>query len=225
MLPAFAHISLSTGYILAGLFSCEPSTAPAITVQFQNNPPQISNTRSSTYLLNLKKDSSSPNYGREFPNLDGLTSGVFQFKFDLDFTNTEQMMLHTACVQTKAVSVVITYTPTVYISSSAAPGSCRYAATMEHEMRHVSTDIDTINEFIPRIKTLAKAALASTAHPKPINENEEESAQNDVSEQLSQVLEEETNAIQKARKSRQALVDTRAEYERLSRACPNEQPR
>ena len=222
MLPVFTHLPLSTGYVLVSLFSCDPKAEPAITLQFENHRPHISNTRSSAYLLRLQKDSVSPNYGGEFPMLDGLTRGAFQFSYNQNFTSKEQPQLHKACVRTSAVHIVITYKPTIYISSKAVPGSCRYTATLKHEMRHVNTDINTINEFIPRIKALAADAITPARNPRPIEESKVDAAEDDMSEKLSQALQEATDALQKTRASRQRLVDSRKEYERLSKACPNE---
>ncbi len=225
MLPSFAHLPLSTAYVLASFFSCDPATPPSVTVQFQNTPLKISNTRPSAYLMDLKKDSSSPNYGGEFPKLDGLTSGTFQFKYDLDFTDTEQLMLHKACVRTKSAHIVITYMPTIYISSNAQPSTCRYNVTFEHEMRHVNTDINTINEFISYIQTHAAVAISPEHSLQPILETQIESAHDRVSNKLSQALTDATDVLQQTRTYRQRQIDTRQEYERLSKACPNENGR
>src|ERR1035437_8945149 len=98
MLPAFARLALSAGYVLVNLLPSPPETAPAVTVQFHNHPPQINHTRSSAYLLHLKKKAVSPDYSGEFPILDGLTNGTFQLKYGLDFINTEQQLFSKACV-------------------------------------------------------------------------------------------------------------------------------
>lgn len=222
MIPAFLHQTLSTGYVLASIFTCDPATAPAVTVHLQNHPPQIINSRSSEYLMGLKKHSVSPDYGGEFPNLDGLTSGSFQFKYELSFKETTQTLLHTACIETRSAHITIAYTPTIYISSNEAPGSCRYNATLEHEKHHVKVDIDTIKEFMPYIKTHAAVALESEEHPKPVDADDLKGGQQIISAKLSKALKDATNALQVVRTERQRDVDSREEYERLSEECANE---
>ena len=222
MLPAFIHLPLSTGYVLAGLFTCTPHPAPDVTVNFYKNPPRISHARSSAYLMSMKQNSSSPNYGSEFPELDGVTRGQIQFKYNLDFSETEEIELRQACVRTKSAHITVTYTPTIYISSNVAKGTCRYAATLDHEMKHVRVDLDAIHEFLPDIEKAAANALRRAQTTEPISSRQVDKLRDDISEKLSKALDEQTDALQQTRTSRQRKIDSRAEYERLSNACAGE---
>jgi len=83
VIPGISPLSLSTGYVLAGLLSCNPQTAPNVTLQFQNVPLQIDNTRSSADLAQFKTHTLSPKYGAEFPVVGGVASSDFQVVFGL----------------------------------------------------------------------------------------------------------------------------------------------
>ena len=219
MLPAFMHLPLSTGYVLVGLFSCPARSAPDITLQFQNDPPRISHTRSSASLTKLKKVSSSPSY-EEFPILEGVTSSQIQLKYDVSFTDREELRSHQSCVAISSARITITYKPVVYINSNIPKGSCRYKETLKHEMKHVATDIDTINEFLPDIRDAAANALRHTQTTEPIDTDRADDLHDDISEKLSEAVNEENAELQKTRKKRQRQIDSREEYERLSKACP-----
>jgi len=222
MLPEFMHLPVSTGYILAGLFTCHPGAAPDVTLQFRNEPPVINHTRSSAYLLRMKKNSSSPPYGGAFPILDGITNGKMQMKYDIEFTGTEETRSHQACVAASAAHLVITYKPVIYISSNILNGTCRYDATLDHEMKHVRTDIKTINEYIPDIREAAERALRHAQTARPVASRDVDQLREDISDELSKAVDEQSHALEKTRTTRQRGIDSAAEYTRLSHACPDE---
>lgn len=221
MVAGIAHLSLSTGYILAGLFSCASPAAPSVTVTLQNNPPLINNEQSSAYLNRLRGSSISPTYGGEFPIVDGITSGAFQIEHNIDFTSAIRPLLHTACVSAEAIHITVTYAAVVYVDSRYPPGSCRYELTLAHEMRHVKTDVDTVNDFLPYIKQLAETTAAQWKNSGDVGESEVATAQKSMARKLSAILEQGTDSLQRARNLRQPLVDSHEEYRRVSNACPD----
>ena len=129
------------------------------------------------------------------------------------------MQTHQSCVTTSAVHITITYKPVIYVSSNIPKGSCRYKATLKHEMKHVSTDIDTISEFIPDIKDATADALRHAQTTEPVDTDRTDDMHDDISQKLSDAINEENTAFQKTRKKRQREIDSREEYERLSKAC------
>ncbi len=215
-------LPLSAGRMFAGIFSCTQPHAPHIAMLFYNNPPQIKLAQSTAHMMALRQKSISPDYGGEFPHVDGITDGTFSIKYDLDFTAVEQMMFHTACVRTKDARITITYTPVIYISSKVVPGSCLYRETITHEMRHVAADVGTVNTYLPLIKSAAVSALVPQHDPRPIKQTQIKDFQANESKKLSQAMDKVTTALQRTRQIRQMKIDTRKEYERLSHACPNE---
>ena len=215
-------LTLSAARMFAGIFSCAQPHAPPVTLIFHDNPPQIRTGQPPTRMMSLRKKSISPDYGGAFPEVDGLTSGTFKIKYSLNFTDEEQVMRDSACVWTKNARISVTYTPVIYISKKAPPGSCRYKETIAHEMRHVGADLSSINEFLPEIRSSAEAALAPQHDPRPVRKKEVDAFQKKISNRLSRTIEKITAALQRTRKIRQMKIDTRQEYERLSHACPQE---
>lgn len=221
MLPEIS-LPLSAGYVLAGLFTCDPQAVPLITLDFQNNPVRIDNSKSSAALAELRQRSASPGYDGEFAVVDGITDSNFAFKYDMDFESVSRPVLRDACIRVKAVNLTISYTATVYVASQIPPGSCRHALTSEHEMRHVNTDITALKEFLPSVRKIVEAAVMSEAVTGHIPQAQVESAQASLSKKLTAVLGEATGALRRARALRQQQVDSREEYQRLSTACPDE---
>lgn len=216
-----AHAALSTGYILASLLSCDPVVDPPVTLDFQNKPPLVDNSRTPQQMQSLRTGATSPDYGGEFEHVQGVKDGKYQFSFSLDFEKTEWFMIGKACVQPAALHLTLTYTPVIYISKDIAPGTCDYNVTLEHEMRHVKVDVDTLGEFIPSIKTMAAAAMALHQSREPVAQENVEIVQNNLSREITALIDSASAKLQATRTLRQQAVDSREEYIRLSNACPH----
>lgn len=222
MIPAIAKMSLSTGYVLAGLFSCDPQPAPNITINFQNNPAQFNNEKDSAYLAQLKQKAVSPEYGGEFPLVDGMTDGSFQIEHSINFSSMVRPMMHTACAGVSDISVTLIYNATVYVDNRYPPGSCRYELTKDHESKHVNTDITIINEYIPYIQKLLQTKVSQWQYNKQVPESELENAEKAMSKDIDDALNAASESMQRMRNLRQSQVDSHEEYVRVSKACPRE---
>ncbi|MFH1157575.1 MAG: hypothetical protein V1721_01630 [Pseudomonadota bacterium] len=219
MIPGLSPLSLSTGYILAGLLSCDPQTAPTVTLQFQNAPLQINNTRSSSDLARMKTHTLSPQYGAEFPVVGGATSSDLQIKYNAEFMTSSALSSDSVCLWAKAINITVIYAPVIYISSDYKPGSCQYSLTEEHERLHVNIDIITLNEFLPYIRREAENAVSAWRGTGPVGKNQTESNQEALLKPVADALGKVTSHLQRTRSLRQQQVDSRSEYRYVSSAC------
>lgn len=212
-------LALTKGYMLAAIFTCPVQTPPVVTVQFQSSPPHIINDKSSSELAALKKNSTSPNYGSEFPIVGGLTFSNFKVEYSMDLMNGVQSVLRKACLWATKINVVVTYTPTVYVASNHAPGSCHYKMTERHEMMHVNVDVITLKEFLPQVKKAVEGTVATWRGVGPVDQDGLKAAESELSKPLKVTLDAITDKLQQARRARQQQVDSRDEYRYLSTAC------
>lgn len=222
MVIGLAKMSLSTGHVLASLFSCDPQQAPSITVNFQNNPVQFNNEKDSAYLANLKSRSVSPEYGGEFPIVDGMMDSSFQIEHSVNFSSTIRPFMRTACAGVSDINITLIYAATIYVDKRYPPGTCRYELTKDHENKHVNTDVSTINEYIPYIQKLVQAKISQWPYNGQVAEDQLEKAEKIMSKEIDDVLNGATDSLQRARNLRQPLVDSHEEYVRVSKACPQE---
>ena len=225
MISGISPLSLSTGYVLAGILSCNPHPAPNITLQFQNAPLQIDNTRSSADLAQFKTHTLSPKYGAEFPVVSGVASSDFQVKYNAKFMTSSLPSSDSVCLWVKAINIMIIYTPIVYISSDYKPGSCQYSMTEEHEMLHVNIDIITINEFLPHIRRTAKNVVSTWRGIGPVGKNQLKLNQKALLNPLAEALGKVMSRMQRTRSLRQQQVDSRSEYRYISSACQKKDAR
>lgn len=231
MLPGAVFPSLQAGYILAGLLTCTPSAPPEVVIEFKNAPPRLETGESTRDLARTKENSTSPNYGAEFPIVGGLTESNYNVSYKTQFLNMSSSVysgadsaagMRQVCVHPKTVTVTVTYMPVIYVASDYPHGSCRYNLTEEHEMRHVSVDTITINGFLPKIRQAVVDAVSGWHGVGPVDETQMEAVQNSLSDQLKAPVKKIFDQLQQTRRARQQAVDSRDEYRRLSTSCRNE---
>lgn len=231
MLSGAVFPSLQAGYILAGLLTCTPSAPPEVVMEFNNSPPRLETGKSTRDLAQMKNDSTSPNYGAEFPIVGGLTESNYSVSYKTQFLNMSSGVYSGAdsaagvrqvCIHPKTVTVTVAYTPVIYVASDYPHGSCRYNLTEEHEMHHVNVDAITINGFLPKIREAITDAVSGWHGVGPVDETQMEAVQNRLSDQLKAPVKKIFDQLQQMRRARQQAVDSREEYRRLSTSCRNE---
>jgi hypothetical protein len=214
------HIPLSTtGYVLAGLLSCDPAANLSVDITFNNNPPEIKAMAPAELRSIREKEANSPTYQGEFPNVRGLADRYYQIRYSISFTNTDWPLLGRTCVQPTGVQILVTFKPTIYISSDLQPGSCMYNVTLDHEMKHVTTDIDVLGAYLPEIKKMAEINLAMIQSEDPVSRDDVETYQEIISEKFERLLNKSSEKLQEERILRQQAVDSHEEYVRLSNVC------
>jgi hypothetical protein len=213
---------MALAHLLASFLACDASVDPAVTLKFNNLQPTLDLSQSSEALHVYKdREGSSPNY-KEFDRVRGLTNGIYQFQATVDFTNTEWPLFGKSCVYPTVLEITATYKPTISLSNDIVPGSCMYNMTLEHEMKHIQVDINTLNEFIPSIKKIGTATLAMNLSKESIDTDKVADRQKEISDKVAKALNDAGAKLQEARILRQQSVDTREEYTRLSNICPGQ---
>jgi hypothetical protein len=154
-----------------------------------------------------------------------ITSGIAQGKTDLQTSvlfTTQKTLTGDYCLWPDSVDITLAYQAQVYIAKNYAPSSCRYAVTLQHEMRHVQTDEDVLKQFLPDLKKAAEDRAGKLETKGPFNESQRDQMQTLVTETLKDGITRDLQRVEAEQAKRQALIDTPEEYTRLSRACAGE---
>lgn len=211
--------------IIGQLYSCPNLPPPKINVKLSQSRLVTDNTRNRDQLATLNSSSLSPIYGGEFPIVNGLTSSNINVTADTSFTMASNNALKKGCIIVQNVDVKLTYSPTVYIYKNFRPGSCMYREVMEHEMQHVQVDKNALSAFKNYIKKATKYAVNATLAPDPLPIDKIEDAKINMAKSISVAVQFATKKMQEQLKTRQRQIDTREEYQRMSRVCPHEDKR
>jgi len=206
-------------YMLAALTVCAPQTPPTVQMSFINNPPVEIDDQTSAQLGTHKISTTFSRSHNEIFNVEGLTVSDIQPEYRIQFAILTDPASGLACVAPSQVAIRLTYTPSIYIASEVQKGTCNYGVTLQHEVRHVNTDILTFNEYLPQITAAVQAAVNQIAPMGPTDDNGLTIAQNRMADLVKDALAAKFNELGKVRFNRQQMIDTRAEYLRLSALC------
>ena len=222
MIASGAKTVLTAGYILAGALSCPVATAPRVTVQLSNDPPQYSSALSVQQLKTFKIDTKFSHGSNEAFVTSGITESNLEANFNVGFQKLESADANEACIRLTDLAVTIAYKPVVYIASEYPANSCRYNTIALHEFKHVNTDIITIKEYIPYIEKYMQQTVTAFPATEPVPASSVEGAKSGMMEKIKTSLNTINDYMQRTRLQRQQAIDTRQEYLRVSRACPAE---
>ncbi len=212
---------LAAFYILAAQASCPILPAPKVTMTFANIPPVEINAKSSAELGQYHISTTFSHSRNEIFTVGGLTVSHIDPAYRILFntTSTEDGMV---CVSLAQVGIAVSYAPLIYISSETKAGSCRYKATLQHEVRHVNTDIITFNEYLPQMTAAVQAALDHMPPIPPVPAENAVDVQNRMMDLVRAALGQKTDELEHVRAARQQMIDTRQEYLRGTALCPGE---
>ena len=222
MIPFFDPSAAAGFAMLVLAQGCPPQQMPVLSIDVINNPPHYDNTYSSAELGNIPIDTQIAKKRNEVFVTGGLTRGQITTAWETSFAKMLDEHSGIACIWLKSLHLTLTYTPNVYIASEHRPGSCRYDVIMEHEVRHVNTDIMTLNEYLPLIQQDVQYAVDTLGVRGPYQDRQTERVRQDMQDIISGRLRETLAEMDAVRRQRQQLIDTRQEYMRLSNLCPNE---
>ena len=220
---SFLDPSATAGLMMLVLANgCPPQQMPMVSIDVVNNPPHYDNSYSSAELGNIPIDTKIAKHKNEVFVTGGLTRGQITTSWETSFAKMLDERSGIACIWLKDIHLTLSYMPNVYIASEHRPGSCRYDVIMEHEIRHVNTDIMTLNEYLPRIQQNVQYAVDTLGVRGPFHDAQTDRIRQDMQDVVSGRLRDTLAEMDAVRRQRQQLIDTRQEYMRLSNLCPND---
>jgi hypothetical protein len=224
--PAALH--LSKFFILAGLAAC-----PA---QGRVNADVHMDKIDSPYVTTLTARELTQKFSGDLNTTmatDGkwMVSGVtvlgpegLRTEYSVQFNVLSNRTTRQTCLSIKDVQYTIKYAPVIYIASDYLDKGCRYGATVQHERRHVETDVWTINNYIPQIRNAIAEAAESIGPQAPFPAGEIAQQQERLIKTVAAKIRPAWDALLKTRQTRQAAIDTKQNYLRDTALCPGQFP-
>jgi hypothetical protein len=208
--------------LLAFSGACPPQGIPQVQMQTVNTPAQFSTSLSSAELGNFPVSTVVARHSNEIFVTGGITRGQITTSYDMAFNKLLNSATQMACIWPKQVRVTVSYAPIVYIAREYRPGSCRYNTTMEHELRHVNTDVITLNEYLPRIQNAVQGVVNALGVRGPMPDHAATAQQEAMVDAIAGRLKGILAEMDAVRMQRQQQIDTRQEYMRLGKVCAHE---
>lgn len=199
--------------------ACPPQPPlQGVEMVFINKPPVLSNDQSSAALGGYQISTTFARSQNEIFTVGGLHLSELAPQYVVSFEISDGGG-GLACIAPVALRVSIEYAPRVMIASEYPPGSCRYKTILDHEMRHVNTDIIAFNEFLPQIRRALEDATKKLAQMGPMQMSSIEKAKGMLVDAVRERLVHEIEAFHKIRFVRQQMIDTRQQYLLEAKLC------
>jgi hypothetical protein len=189
-----------------------PASHPAVQLSVDVAKPAVDNTLPQPALQRLA--GADHHRGRT----QGLYRGAIRTRWRTRIS--EQRSVGLVCRWIDEVAIDITVAPrTIYVTRERRPGTCPYDSVLAHERKHQAADDAVIAEFAPRLKQRVARAIAALPPPAPVPPGESAAAGRRLTAAVERAVNDELRALEAARKSRQAAIDTPGEYRRVRAVC------
>lgn len=130
----------------------------------------------------------------------------------------EHQRAKTGCLAFDRIVVTIQLRPEIYIAREYTTGQCR-DEILRHEQRHVEVDRIVVNKYARLIGEAVQGAVDRTGVLGPFPIQNLQAEKDRTSHLIQETIRQQTQAMQREMRVRQAEVDTLEEYERVSRIC------
>lgn len=219
-------LALAKTFLLAQLAVCPPALeAPRADVYFLPSKPEYvteAPIKALTAEMSKNPDSTFASDSRWF--VEGITtSGIESTQFNFDFNHLQDQSGN-ACLYVHKVYFSIVYEPTIFLAKElqGKGRECRLKMVTLHEQRHVATDLNTINEYMPKIKMDMLWYLRSLGPIGPFQLGQLAEEQKKAAQGIFKAAEPMVKKLIDVRRARQSSIDTVENYRQEAMLCPDE---
>lgn len=213
--------SLGTFLIMANALPdwCIPDTPPQINIipttdeveyDFNQDTRRLSqfDVRHSPYAPGVKTQ------------IKGLHSGRIELNSKFQANTFLNHRTDEVCIHYSQIDIYFHIDPKIYITREHLPGTCQHKVIHEHELKHLMTDRQLINEYSRKIGEAIERDLYQYGYIwGPMPAQDKDMTLMEMQDSLKNVVDPFLEELKKERHARQAAIDTIEEYERIRKAC------
>jgi len=198
---------------------CDDFVDPVISVKQLVITPRYNDTFNLATIRKLAIEGGQNIVGGSHETPVGLTAASLKLDSRFQINVKKRGDDYMVCAQISAFDLNFGFDDTtVYIANELPHGSCSYRTVLEHELRHVQTDQYLVQAYVPILPDLLRNALR---HIGTIRASSSEAAEEEIRASISKYMADLGKNLSQVRQKHQAEIDTKQEYERLSRSCDN----
>ncbi len=198
---------------------CRPDKPARVDVRAGSENIRWDFSKSTDQLKNFDIDTKNPYGNHGHFEVGGLMKGGINMEQTMRFSSLTHQGLRQICVYYDSVSVRFNITPTIYIANKHRPGTCKHNAIKEHEMKHIAVDRKIVNKYAALVGRMIKAEIDRAAVYGPVSIAQANQVQNHMKKTMENILRTASNKMEAERAILQQQVDSREEYDRVSRQC------
>lgn len=214
---------LFSGVKTAGAGGCVvPSETPTLHVEIDASHPVIDHTKQRVALKNFDIATISP-YGHEQNvHVNGLMRGSITTETKMGIAWQRLSNGEDNCHWFNTIDLTLKLSPTIFIASEIPETTCLYREVLKHEYTHYKTDLQIAQDYQAVFQQEIANFMRQTGVIGPFPAAMQPQAKQELVRRLEAVVHIVSERMNADRIRRQALIDTREEYERVVRACPGD---
>lgn len=199
---------------------CPQDTSGPVSIEFTHTEPRVTHNLSHQDLGKFSVSTTFSHHREEVFLTGGITESNIKSNFEVSFNQRSNRETGETCISINKVEMKLSYEPVVHIASNFPRDSCQFATTWEHELRHVNTDLLTLQERGRLLQQAAQGVASQIKTIGPVQKGDVKKVQQEIITRINTAVSTAFDEIDRLRMQRQQLIDTREEYMRLSKACP-----
>lgn len=205
---------------MAAAGGCGKQKMPNILAEPLSSVVEYDFSKSRAQLQSFDIDTVSP-YGPEHrAKVGGLMSGEIRVESRIRFMQEKYPARAAGCIHVDSIDIIVHVNPTIYVASEYPKGTCQHNAIVEHEKKHVQTDIAIARKYATQIKQKLGGYLMKNGYsygPFPIERLED--AQAKVQNSIQTLVKQNNEGMTAERTSLQQQIDSLQEYQRVAAQC------
>lgn len=206
-------------WLAAGSGGCAVPAPPRILIDPVTAPIFYEERLSAEELGRLKGDTANPYAPGTDTSTGGLRHDRPQVRTKVQWSESFFPATQKTCFWYDEITVTIALSPTIYIARERQKAPACREAILEHEMWHVDTDREVINEIAQQIGLAVKRVVDGAGAMGPYDKEEGEKIKKRMIDSVQAAVDSQKPLLEAEMARRQAQVDTLEEYERISRIC------
>lgn len=213
---------LLAGVAQAGQCPAIPPKPTTIHVELYADQPRVDHLHARHELRSFDISTVSPYGNSQRVHINGLMRGAIALETQSAVAWQHSRATDENCYWFDNITLLLKLNPTIYIAREIPATTCLYREVLAHEHKHYNTDLRVAQDYQNLFRVELQKFVSQMGVIGPFVSSTVPNPKDQMMQRLEQMVSALNDKMKFDRISRQALIDTREEYERVASTCPTE---
>ncbi len=189
-----------------------------VNIKIVPNMANISYDFSKSFVdLSKVKINHNPYGAKDITHTFGLANGQFQVSHGVKFQMITNPNVNQSCIWYDSIDVKMKMDPKILIAKEYRKGGCHHKKVMAHEKEHIEVDKVVTNKYAQKLGQALSREVMSKPLYGPFSSSQLQVKQREMQDRLSVIVKANNDEMMAERSRLQALVDSRENYDTISK--------